>query len=162
MSLFNPGRLLAADINLEDLALPSEVEELGKTSGSVYYSSTNKNKPLMPVHIWGEVNRSGLHYIPVDTKLIKGLSFAGGSSGKADLENVTVTRLIDGNTTKHKFDLSDGGNAEAYTYVLQPGDTIFVKDDKFYENRAYYTSLVGVAVAILSSIILYRRIEDRN
>lgn len=156
------SQVLAAEIDLQDLALPSEVKDLGKATGAVYYSTTNKNKPLMPVHMWGEVNRSGLHYIPVDTKLVKGLSFAGGGTGNADLEEVTVTRIVKGKASKKEFDLSGGGSIEAHDYVLQPGDTVFIANDRFYTNRAYYTSLVGVAVGILSSILLYQRIEDQN
>lgn len=155
-------QVLAADIDLQDLALPSDVKDLGKATGAVYYSTTNKNKPLMPVHMWGEVNRSGLHYIPVDTKLVKGLSFAGGGTGSADLEEVTVTRIENGKAVKKEFNLSSGGSLDAHQFVLEPGDTVFIANDRFYVNRAYYTSLVGVVVAILSSVILYKRIEDSN
>lgn len=156
------SQVVAAEIDLQDLALPSEVKDLNKATGAVYYSTTNKNKPLMPVHMWGEVNRSGLHYIPVDTKLVKGLSFAGGGSGSADLEEVTVTRIENGKAIKKEFDLSGGGTIDAHDFILKPGDTVFIANDRFYVNRAYYTSLAGVVVAILSSIILYKRIEDSN
>ncbi len=158
--LISPQLVWAQDIDLQDLALPSDVKDLGKTTGAVFYSSTNKNKPLMPVHMWGEVNRSGLHYIPVDTKLVKGLSFAGGGTGSADLEEVTVTRIMDGKVQRKEFDLTSGGSLEAHDYVLKPGDTVFVSNDRFYTNRAYYTSLVGVVVGILSSVLLYQRIQD--
>jgi hypothetical protein len=150
----------AADIELNDLALPSEVKDLNKTTGAIYYSSTNKNKTLMPVHFWGEVGRSGLHYIPVDTKLVKGLSFAGGGSNSADLSEVVINRLDGKNVKRMEFNLSEGGDIDAHEYTLRPGDTVYIPKDRFYENRAYYTSLVAVAVAILSSVLLYYRIQD--
>jgi hypothetical protein len=150
----------AAEIDLQDLALPSEVKEIGKASGAVFYSSTNKNKALMPINFWGEVNRSGLHYVPVDTKLIKGLSLAGGASGRGDLEEVSIARSFDGKIKKLEFDLSGGGNTEAHEFVLRPGDTVYIPNDRFYENRSYYTSLVSVLVTILSGIFLYQRIQQ--
>lgn len=155
------SQVVAAEIDLQDLALPSEVKDLNKATGAVYYSTTNKNKPLMPVHMWGEVNKSGLHYIPVDTKLVKGLSFAGGGTGNADLDNVSVTRIENGKAIKKEFNLSEGGNLDAHQFVLQPGDTVFVKEDTYYTNRAYYTSLIGVVVSIVSSILIIKRIEDQ-
>lgn len=154
------SQVFAAEIDLQDLAFPSEVKDLSKATGAVYYSTTNKNKPLMPVHMWGEVSRSGLHYIPVDTKLVKGLSFAGGGTGTADLDNVSVTRIENGKAIRKEFDLSEGGSLEAHQFVLEPGDTVFIKEDTYYANRAYYTSLIGVAVSIVSSILIIKRIED--
>lgn len=114
----------------------------------------------MPVHFWGEVGRSGLHYIPVDTKLVKGLSFAGGGSNSADLSEVVINRLDGKKVKRMEFNLSEGGDIEAHEYTLQPGDTVYIPKDRFFENRTYYTSLVAVAVAILSSVLLYYRIQD--
>jgi hypothetical protein len=150
----------AADIDLQDLALPSEVRDIGKSSGAVFYSPTTKNKTLMPVHIWGEVHRPGLHYIPVDTKLIKGLSFAGGGNGSADLSEVVVNRLEEGGLQRREFNLVDGGDGAAHAYTLRPGDTVFVEKDRFPENRAYYTGLFGVVLTIVSTLLVLKRLED--
>lgn len=149
-------------IDLQDLALPTEVKELGKNSGALYYSPSTKNKTLMPVHIWGEVGRPGLHFIPVDSKLIKGLSLAGGGSTQAKLDEITLSRVENGKLQRFKFDLEEGGDVHAHEYVLKPGDTIFVQKDSFNENRSYYTSLFGVVLTVLSSILLYRRIDQNQ
>lgn len=153
-------QLTFAQIELNELALPTETKDIGKNSGSIYYSTTNKNKALMPVHFWGEVGRSGLHYIPVDTKLIKGISFAGGGSNTADLEEVIVNRSENGKIVRREFNLAEGGDIKAHEFSLQPGDTVFIPRDDFRENRAYYTSLVGVIVSVLTSYILYNRIQN--
>ena len=52
-----------------------------------------------------------------------------------------------------------GGSNEAALKSLRPGDMVFVEKDYWYENRAYYTSLVGVVATILSSILLYRQVK---
>lgn len=154
--------IYGAEIELQDLALPTDTKDLRKISGAVYYSTTNKNKALMPVHFWGEVGRPGLHYIPVDTSLVKGLSFAGGGGSTAKLDDLNVNRLENGTVTQREFDLSGGGGVEAHNFMLKPGDTVFIKKNRFYENRAYYTSLIGVAVSILSTVLLFRAIQERN
>ncbi len=155
------GPVRATEIDLQDLALPSEVRDIGKSSGAVFYSPTTKNKTLMPVHIWGEVNRPGLHYIPVDTKLIKGLSFAGGGNGTAKLSEVVVNRLDGNKVRRWEFNLVEGGDNSAHEYELKPGDTVFVEKDRFQENRAYYTGLFGVVLTIVSTLLVLKRLEDR-
>ena len=81
-----------SDLNIGELILPTEVEKLPKKSGSIYYSKSVKNKVLIPTNFWGEVNTSGLHFVPQGTSLINGLSLAGGPSGSADISTVQVTR----------------------------------------------------------------------
>lgn len=149
----------AGTYNIRELALPSEVEGLSKKTGSVFYTPTVKGKVLMPVHFWGEVSNAGIHFIPVDTTLINGLSIAGGPRTDGRLDNVKLTRSVAGKIQEYNFDLSDGGDEVSYREVLKPGDTIFVDKSRFYENRAYYTSLVGVIATVLSSILLYREVK---
>jgi hypothetical protein len=146
-------------ISLNDLALPSEVKDLKKYPGSIYYSPTSKGKPLVPVHFWGEVKKSGLHYIPVDTPLISGISLAGGLTSSADLEQVKVTRQDGKELKSTNFDLSSGGNEEAYKHSLRPGDTVFIKKTRYYENRAYYTSLIGVLATVISSYAILQQVK---
>ena len=146
-------------ISLNDLALPSEVKDLKKFPGSIYYSPTTKGKPLVPVHFWGEIKKSGLHYIPIDTPLISGISLAGGLTSSADLEFVRVTRKDGKELEIQNFDLSSGGNEAAYMHNLRPGDTVFVKKTRFYENRAYYTSLIGVLATLISSYAILNQVK---
>jgi len=148
-----------SSFSLNDLALPSEVKDLKKTAGSIYYSPTSKGKPLVPVHFWGEVKKSGLHYIPVDTTLVSGISLAGGLTSSADLESVKVTQRNKKQVEHIRYNLTDGGSEAAYTHVLRPGDTVFVKKSRFYENRSYYTSLIGVLATIVSSWVLLDQIK---
>lgn len=160
--LLSPVSVFAAEgIDLQDLALPTDVKEMGKSSGAVYYSSTSKNRPLMPVHIWGEVGRPGLHFIPLDSKLVKGLSFAGGGTSLAKLDEVVVNRVENGKLVRKEFDLTEGGNIDAFEYTLKSGDTVFLEKDRSLENRTYYTGLIAVAVTILSGLLIYKRLEDK-
>lgn len=148
--------------NLDELVFPQEVKELSKVSGAIYYSTPVKNKMLIPTHIWGEVEKSGLHFIPNDTSLIKALSFAGGITDESRQDNVKVTRFENGKTKNFQFDVESGGDETAHRFILRPGDTIFVSRERFYENRNYYTSLVGVAVSLFSGFLIYRTIQKDN
>lgn len=145
--------------NLQELALPSEVQGVNKATGSIYYSPSVKDKVLMPVHVWGQINKSGLHFVPLDTNIVKGLSLAGGPTASAKLSNIKLTRNQSGELKDYYFNLSDGGDAKAFETVLKPGDTIFIEKSTFREDRAYYTGLIGVVVTILSSILIIREIK---
>ncbi len=146
--------------DIRKIVLPSEISNLGKTRGSIYYSPSVKGKVLIPVHFWGEVSKSGLHYVPVGTTLINGLSLAGGPKSSGNLDEVKLTREANNHIEEQKFDLSQGGDILSYKTELLPGDTIFIPKDDFKENRLYYTSLVGVIATILSSILLYRQVKE--
>ncbi|PIP96583.1 MAG: hypothetical protein COW00_19405 [Bdellovibrio sp. CG12_big_fil_rev_8_21_14_0_65_39_13] len=148
-----------SNYDIRQLALPSEVKDLSKGVGAIYYSPSIKGKVLIPVNIWGDVGKTGLHFVPVDTTLVMGLSLAGGPSSHAKLSDIKLNRTENGKSNEYTFDLSGGGTVDAQSFSLKPGDTIFVENDKYYENRAYYTSLIGVIATILSSVLLYREVK---
>ncbi len=150
-------------INLQEVLLPSDIGELGKSSGSIYYSKSVKDKALIPTNFWGEISRSGLHFIPQGTSLVQGLSLAGGPTSTAKLHSVAVTRKINNSQQIEKFvfDLEEGGDLTAHDFELRPGDIVFVEKSHFYENRAYYTSLIGVLATILSGVLLYDKVKSR-
>lgn len=154
-----PGKK-AHNFNIRELALPSEVEGMAKNSGAIYYNPSVKGKALVPVHFWGEIQRSGLHFVPVDTNLLSGLSLAGGPRSTALLDEVIVTTLRSGQRERKEFNLKEGGYKDSADFLLQPGDTVFIKKDTFNEDRNYYTSLFGVFVTILSGILLYRQVDS--
>ncbi|MBC7430407.1 MAG: hypothetical protein H7336_17465 [Bacteriovorax sp.] len=145
--------------NLQEMALPSDLKDMTKQGGAVYYSTPSKNKVLMPVHFWGYMQKPGLHFIPTETPFVKALSLTGGPLPGARLDSIYLTRLENGVTHKYEFDVSDGGTEETQKFAVKPGDIVFIQQDRFIENRAYYTSLISIGISILSGILLYREIR---
>ncbi|OIQ18888.1 MAG: hypothetical protein BM556_06295 [Bacteriovorax sp. MedPE-SWde] len=148
-----------SNYNIKEFTLPSEVKGMPKSYGSVFFSPSVKGKVLIPVHFWGEVKKSGLHFVPVNTTFLNGLSMAGGPSSSAKLEKVKLTRKDKETFKVLRYDISEGGNSKVYRETLQPGDSIFVPKDEYLENRAYYTGLIGVFATVLSSILLLRQVK---
>lgn len=162
-SLLMSSSVIAAgksNYNIKEFTLPSEVKDMSKNYGSVFFSPSVKGKVLIPVHFWGEVKNSGLHFVPVNTTFLNGLSMAGGPSSSAKLADVKLTRKNQDKFKVFRYDISDGGSTKAYSETLQPGDSIFVPKDEYLENRAYYTGLIGVFATVLSSILLYRQVKN--
>lgn len=154
-----PKKQDSKEFNIRELALPSEVKQLSKATGAVYYSPSVKGKVLIPVHFWGEINKSGLHFVPLDTTLIQGLSMAGGPKVRAKLDSIRLTRRADGKISNTYFDVQEGGAVDAFNTALLPNDTIFIEKNDYLEDRSYYTSLFGVIATVLSSILLYREVK---
>jgi hypothetical protein len=149
----------SSNYNIRELALPSEVDNLPKKTGAIFHSPSVKGKVLIPVHFWGAVGKTGLHFVPLDTNLINGLSLAGGPRNDANLDNVRITSSREGVRKSFNFDLNEGGDLKLEDFKLRPGDTIFIQKDTFREERAYYTSLVGVVLTVLTSILLFREVR---
>jgi hypothetical protein len=147
-------------IQLKDLVLPSEVKNMNKVPGSIYYSPSAKSTTLMPVHFWGEIKKSGLYYIPTGSTLVKGISLAGGITQQSKLNKIRVKREASGKIQEEVFDLSDGGDSASYNYKLHPGDTVFIEKDTHLQDRAFYTGLVSVFFTLLSSVVLLKEIKD--
>jgi len=148
-------------VKLEELVFPSELKELSQAPGSVYFTPYIKNKVLIPIHIWGSVGTSGLHYLPSGITFVKALSIAGGPQSNADLSNVKITRELGHSLKEYSFNVKDGGDIEAKSFVMKPGDTIFVGQSTFYINRGYYTSLIGIVATILGTVLIYRQVQNR-
>jgi hypothetical protein len=149
------------DLSVKEIVLPSELQDLRKTSGSIYYNQSLKGKVLIPVHVWGQVSKPGLHFIPAETSFINALSMAGGPRDASKLDNVKLIRKYKESIKTREFDLTEGGNSEAYYYELRPNDTIFIERSTFFEDRAYYTTLVSVFVSLLSAFIVYNEVQKR-
>lgn len=153
-----PEDQIKEDLNLQEITLPSEVKDIGKQGGAIYYDTSTKSKPLIPTNMWGEIQRPGLHFIPTDTTLIRALSMAGGPNGAAKLEEITLSRtLADGSIKQYNFDLATGGDAKAHSFKILSGDSIFLKKDTFSENRSYYTSWISIALSLITTFFIINK-----
>lgn len=154
------AEVTSSDLSLQDIALPSEVKDIVKQQGTIYYDTSTKNKALVPTHLWGEIQRPGLHFIPTDTTLIKGLSMAGGPTGSAKLNEVILTRQnSDGSLKQYEFNLSGGGDANSHNFKIESGDSVFLKKDMFIENRSYYTSWVSIALSLITTFFIVTKVR---
>lgn len=149
----------SSKLNIKEIVLPSEVKGIRPAPGAYYYSPSVKDKVLIPVNFWGQVQKPGLHFVPVNTNLVSGLSLAGGPTTEGVLDSVSVTRKLEGQLVKKEFDLEAGGDEESYAEILQPNDTVFIERSSFLADRQYYTSLIGVIATFLSTILLYREVK---
>ncbi len=115
-----------------------------------YYLGT-EDELLVPVNIWGFVEKPGQYMVPNNTDLISLLSFAGGPKEGAKISNIQIIRSDSklGNTVfkinvKRYLETAD----QRLVPVLKPGDTVLVKGTTFHWISKFFefmTRLVAFA-----------------
>ena len=80
--------------------------------------------------VWGQVRNPGAMVIPGEEQLTlpQALAMAGGNTESGDIRNVVVTRRNGDSTQKIKLNALSPSAAD---FLIQEGDTIFVKETLF-------------------------------
>jgi hypothetical protein len=149
----------ASAYDLRRIMLQSEVNKFTEYTNMVYYAPTRKGKALIPVTVWGHVARPGMHHIAIGTNLITALSLGGGPYASSDFNHIRLARVENGVFKTKSLNLDHGGDIEGLKETMKPGDQIFVPQSHFFTNRAYYTSLFGIAFSFLACIYLFNEIQ---
>ena len=134
-------------------------DEGGETDSALPTTGYGTTRPLeeqllVPVNVWGEVEKPGLYQVPDGTNVVELLSYAGGPTEFANLSHVKVTRGAGGKG--QPVDVSaylaygDAGTLPR----LQPGDTVYVHRNAKYSWRSFIEVVSQLAV-IAGTVILY-------
>ena len=80
--------------------------------------------------VWGQVRTPGAFVIPGEEELTlpQAIAMAGGNTDTGDIRNVEITRRSGGGSQKIKLNAM---NPSASGFLIQEGDTIFVKETLF-------------------------------
>jgi len=125
-----------------------------------YIIDPETGKLSMSIRIWGEVKTPGVKLVPSDADLISILSYVGGPSNMAKLDNIRILRF---NETEgeprvvianvEKF-LETGDSK--YIPKIYPNDTIIVKGTVW---RILSTAIpyINLAVTLINGYYLYDR-----
>ncbi len=115
----------------------------GQRQAAVYYMGS-EDELLVPVNIWGFVQRPGQYWIPNNTDLLSLISFAGGPLQDAKLGNVRIVRsdkelgnIIIPVDVKKYLETAD----TRLIPLLRPGDTVVLKGTTFYWIKSAFDFL---------------------
>ncbi len=128
-----------------------------------YYYVARPNEMTMQVNIWGYVVQPGRYEVSTGTDLIQLLSYAGGPTNDADIENVKVIRVIrrDGQiaTRELKFNMRKLDRMDEAKLELQPGDTIYMDHTSWVTWRDVVSVVTTAAIvtAAVAQILNYSR-----
>ncbi|MGA9117521.1 MAG: SLBB domain-containing protein [Bacteroidota bacterium] len=140
----------------------AQAQESGLASGlargatASYYYIGKPGELTMQVNVWGFVRSPGRYEVPSGTDLVQLLSFAGGPTEGADMDDVRITRVIRRDTTVTRIvievDLEDLHLVEPAKLALYPGDTIFIDHTAWLTVRDVFSFMT--TAAIISSAVV--------
>ncbi len=129
-----------------------------------YFLGTS-DELLIPVNVWGFVQKPGQYMVPDNTDLIALLSYAGGPTENAKLSHVKIVRNdIKGGHVVYRIDVKryiETADARLIP-TLRPGDTVIVGGTTFHwVSKAFeFVSRIAILAQIYYLVALaeeYRR-----
>ena len=120
-----------------------------------YYNVAKAGELTMQVNVWGFVHHPGRYEVSSNIDLVQLLSFAGGPTQDADMEDVRITRIIrrDGviSAKDIRIDLKRLDRVEEAKLLLLPGDTIFIDHTSWLTVRDI-VSVVTTAAIVTAAV----------
>ncbi len=113
------------------------------------YYLGSKDELLIPINVWGFVQKPGQYLVPDNTDLITLLSYAGGPTENAKISHIRVIRNDRkmGNVV-YKVDVKkyiETGD-DRLIPILKPGDSIIVNGTTFHWVSQFFEFVSRIAV----------------
>jgi len=123
---------------------------LPSASAASYFYVAKPGELTMQVNIWGDVQHPGRYEVPSTTDLIQLISYAGGPTREAKLDEVRVTRFTKtrGVVQKSEFtvDLEHFVKTDETKLPLFPGDAIYLDYVTRLNARDVFTVITTAAL----------------
>jgi hypothetical protein len=142
----------------------SGTSTIGNASGSYYDYSFGSSVP-MEINIWGFVRSPGKYRVPVSTKLIQLISFAGGPADRARLSDIRILHDVTVDSTIKEpvviINLAEYQETAdpSLNPILTPNDTIIVPGDALNVFAQVLGIVRDVALVLGTLIALYVSIK---
>jgi len=147
-------------LSAQDIRIGAPTDNRYNPQGGFYDYSDPRYVNIM-VNIWGYVRFPGKYYVPENSRVIDLLSYAGGPTPDAFLDDIRLyITTEEGKTNFQKFnfdDLMHGKNPDLNIENiprLKPGDIIMVPGEPKLYVRDYTTIITSLISASVSLIIL--------
>ena len=144
----------------DDIQIGSLGARTGVQGGLFDYS--NPSTINIKVQLWGYVRYPGYYIVPAGISINELISFAGGPSEDASLDDIRVTKIKEGTPTKMvKYNYNDMVWEDEITnqinFVrLEAGDIVVVPGEPRYfvrEDIAFYLGIVTTLASLTALII---------
>lgn len=130
--------------------------------GNEFMSGRENGTVMMSVNLWGAVVKPGIHHVPVKTDLISLLSYAGGPTDKAIVEEILIKRNTGNTQKKINIDLSQVLHSQKkYDLTLQPDDIIVIPAKEPLLSRDTIV-IAGFTLTILSAVLTAVAISNQD
>lgn len=166
-SLSDSGAFAKDLMNPRETALSTAVDAkdreragIGGGVGSEYISGSYPGAVMVPVTILGAVPKNGVHYVPTRTNLLGLITYAGGPTKEAKLDEVRIKRVTGGDIRQGdvqekviKVDVEKLlEEASGRGPLLQQNDVVVIPDRKPLIDQNT-TQVVGFLSGLLGIVV---------
>jgi len=128
-----------------------------------FYDYSDPRYVNIMVNIWGYVRFPGKYYVPEQSKVIDLISYAGGPTPDAFLDDIRLYRIDEnGKTIFQKFDIDKLMHGEVNNINLEnipklkAGDIVMIPGEPklyFRDYTSIITSLISVSISLIILIL---------
>ncbi len=151
LTLFFSGMIFAQN---SDLQVGSNTTQLRQNQGA-YYDYSDPTTLNIKVAVWGFVKYPGKYVVPMESNVYDLLSYAGGPSEDAHLDDLRIFRsLEDSSREMIKFNYNDllwDENLKEFKNApgLDAGDILLVPGSQ----RLYFKDYLQIGLSVFSALI---------
>lgn len=133
------------------------------TPGTIFHSGNYPGAVLMRINLLGEVQRPGVHHVPVETDFTTVLGFAGGPTRFADASQAVIKRKGPKGEEVIPVDINKYfSEVHKQDFTLKPNDTLYIptKEQAISDNTFRTVMVVSTIVGIVLSAVLIHNTTD--
>jgi polysaccharide biosynthesis/export protein len=146
-----------------DIQLGSGSNKIGAMQGGLFDFS-DPSSVNIKVSVWGFVRYPGKYVIPVYSKINDLLSYAGGPTDEARLEEMRIVRTDSSSSKQIIYNLNFNDflmdpkfSVDSSVQSLKAGDVLLVSGSPRFYLRDYIGTILSIISLAISLIILYRQ-----
>lgn len=127
----------------------------GGRGGTEFVSGVYPGAVMMKVNLWGGVKQPGVYHVPVGTDLVTLVSYAGGPTQAAQLDNTHIKRVDETQNEKTiKINVEDlilKDSGKLLNPELRVNDIVVIPEDKPFvsQNMILILSVVATVASIV-------------
>jgi hypothetical protein len=153
--------IVSAQIN--DIQMGSGLNKIGLTQGG-FFDCSDPSSVNIKVSVWGFVRFPGKYVIPVYSKINDLISYAGGPTDEARLEEMRIIRTDSSNAKQFIYNLNykdflmdPNITVDSSLQSLKAGDILLVSGSPRFYLQEYISIALSVISVLISFIILIRQ-----
>ena len=146
-----------------DIQMGSGLNKFNITQGG-FFDCSDPTSINIKVSVWGFVKYPGKYIIPVYSKVNDLVSYAGGPTDEARLEEMRIVRTDSISSKQIIFNLNYNDylmdpkySIDSSTQSLKAGDVLLVSGSPRFYLHDYLTTILSLVSVLISLIILFRQ-----
>ena len=146
-----------------DIQMGSGLNKIGITQGG-FFDCSDPSSVNIKVSVWGFVRFPGKYVIPIYSKVNDLISYSGGPTDEARLEEMRIVRIDTANSKQIIYNLNykdflmdQDISIDNSVQSLKAGDILLVSGSPRFYLRDYIGVILSIVSVLISIIILVRQ-----